>query len=59
MISNLGAGNDEVLADRSPEFRGRLQRLLSATLSADLGQWKTPHKWASFAYSRCMAGQFL
>jgi hypothetical protein len=59
MIGRLGQGTDEVLADKSPELRGHLQRLLSATLAADPGQWQAPDKWAAMAYSRCMAGQFL
>jgi hypothetical protein len=59
MLSKLGQGNDETLTDKDPEFRAGLQRLLSATIGVDQSRFPNGDKWADFAYSRCMSGQFL
>jgi hypothetical protein len=58
VIDHMGTGSDEVLIERSPEFRDQLKRLLSATLSANSAKWRTGKAWGEAAYSRCMAGRF-
>ena len=58
MLASMGTGvgDRDVAIYRSPEYRAKLQRLLSVVQTMDQSKWKSGSSFAAVAYKRCMVG---